>query len=153
MHIEVFKLFAQLVIVGGIGGAASLLYQEIAEARQKQDQETRILRETLSTLIQIYNECKCARRNLRATAIRRRDDGAKIIVRDPYSLFLTGLNDVQLKIGFYKRYVALNPPSLHRSQRNLSPTGDCGEISEQYYRRVGEEIPQFLRRSGEKTVG
>jgi hypothetical protein len=108
LHEEVFKLLAQLVLVAGIGGAASLLFREVARARQKRDEEREILRKTLSDLLEAYNECKSVRRLLRARAIRN-DHAQEVVIRDSYDSLLARLNDAQLRLEFYKKYLVWNP--------------------------------------------
>ena len=105
---EVFKLLAQLVLLAGIGGSASLLYREIERSRRRRDEECEVLRRTMSELIDAYNECKCVRRLLRAQAICTLDDGKETVDRDSYSSLLTRLNDVQLHMEFYKKYIGWN---------------------------------------------
>ena len=54
------------------------------------------------------NECKRVRRLLRAKAICTDQSGKKFVRRDRYDVLLERLNDAQLRLEFYKRYVKWN---------------------------------------------
>lgn len=105
---DVFKLLAQLFVVTVLGAAATMLYADLSWAREKREQEREILRETLRQLIEAYNECKRVRRLLRARAVCTEHSGKKLVRRDRYDVLLERLNDAQLRLEFYKRYVTWN---------------------------------------------
>lgn len=105
---DVFKLLAQLFVVTALGAAATMVYADLSWAREKREQKREILRDTLRQLIEAYNECKRVRRLLRAKAICTDHSGKKFVRRDRYDVLLERLNDAQLRLEFYKRYVRWN---------------------------------------------
>ncbi len=105
---DVFKLLAQFFIVTVLGAAATMVYADHSWAREKREQKREILRETLRQLIEVYNECKRVRRLLRAKAICTDQSEKKFVRRDRYDVLLERLNDAQLRLEFYKRYVKWN---------------------------------------------
>ena len=105
---DVFKLLAQLFVVTVLGASATMVYADLSRAREKREHKREILRETLRQLIEVYNECKRVRRLLRANAICLDEKGRKCVRRDRYDSLLERLNDAQLHLEFYKRYVKWN---------------------------------------------
>jgi hypothetical protein len=105
---DVFKLLAQFFIVTVLGAGATMVYADLRRATEKREQKREILRETLRQLIEVYNECKRVRRLLRAKAICTDNSGKKFVRRDRYDVLLERLNDAQLRLEFYKRYVKWN---------------------------------------------
>ncbi len=105
---DVFKLLAQLFVVTVLGASATMVYADLSRAREKREQRREILRETLRQLIEVYNECKRVRRLLRANAICLDEERRKCVRRDRYDPLLERLNDAQLHLEFYKRYVKWN---------------------------------------------
>ena len=109
VHQEVFKVLAQLVLLAGLGGVASLVIDEVQRARERREQTKERLRDALANLIKSYNEIKGLRRCLRAEAIRPNyKDPAAVINGNEYAALLKRLNDAQLNIEAYGRLIEGN---------------------------------------------
>ena len=106
VHLEVFKVLPQLVLIVGLGGLASLVVDDLARGRERRQQTKDGLRDALSDLVTSYNAIKSVRRRLRAEAVRPNARDPSAIVRGKeYAALLKRLNDVQLNIEAHVRLI------------------------------------------------
>ena len=117
LNTEVFKLVAQLILLVGFGGVASLVLEELNRAREQRDAMRAQLRETLADILRSYNEVKRLRRLLRAQAVRpTAKDPNAIVYRDEYGALLKSLNDAQLQLETHARLIEGNPDQYPNSE-------------------------------------
>jgi hypothetical protein len=117
---EVFKLLANLVIVVGIGGVASLVLSELNASHERLEAKRKLLRGALSELVSSYNDIKSVRRRLRAEAIRPdSEDANAYVLRDSYGPLLQRLNEAQLRLEAQVRLVEGNEAQYPEAKRLL----------------------------------
>ena len=117
LNAEVFKLLAQLILLVGFGGVASLVLEELNRAREQRDAMRAQLRQTLADILRSYNEVKRLRRLLRAQAVRpNAKDPNAIVYRDEYGALLKSLNDAQLQLETHARLIEGNPDQYPNSE-------------------------------------
>ena len=103
---EVFKLLAELVLVAGLGGVASLVIDGLNRERERREHLKERMRNELSELITSYNDIKSIRRHLRADAIRPNlKDPAAVVDGSEYAALLGRLNDAELKVEAHYRLI------------------------------------------------
>jgi hypothetical protein len=142
LHAEVFKLLAQLVIVAGVGGVATLVLNELNASRDRREANRTLLRATLNELVGSYNDIKAVRRRLRAQAIRPDPDNANAyVLRDTYDSLLQCLNESQLKLEAHVRLIDKNRPQYPDAEQLLRSLGDAesylGNIIKEWEHRLG----------------
>jgi len=118
LHPEVFKPLSALVITSGFGAVASLVLDEINNARERRGAIRALARETLEDIINSYNEVKEIRRQLRAEAVRP-DYSAlgAYVLRKPYANLMRRLNSAQLRLESHARLIEKNPAQYSQPER------------------------------------
>lgn len=136
VHPEVFKLLAQLVILGFTGGIGSLVLTEINTSRQRSEAKRLLLRTALGEIVAGYNEIKSVRRLLRAEAVRPnyKDQNAHVL-KEPYRLLLRRLNDAQLKLEAQLRLIEGNQAQYPKAETLCELLG----IAEKYLGNIISE--------------
>ena len=105
---DVFKLTYEFLLIGVIGGALSLFYQNVQRQREIREAERGLQRQLLREVIQAYNDAKRVRRLLRAKA---RDNPAMkdtLVRAQPYDEQMQILLDVQLDFEAFKHQAQSN---------------------------------------------
>jgi hypothetical protein len=126
LHIEVFKLLAQLVILAGIGGLGHLIITEINTSRERREANRTLLRTALSDIVGAYNEVKSVRRLLRAEAVRPNvTDHDAHVLKAPYAELLARLNEAQLQLETQLRLIEGNEAQYPEPEKLRKHLGDA----------------------------
>jgi hypothetical protein len=109
---DVFKLTYEFLLIGVIGGALSLFYQNVQHQREVREAERGLQRKLLREVIQAYNDAKKVRRLLRAKARDERAMKDTVIRAQPYDEQMQVLLDIQLDFEAFKHQAAQSNPGL-----------------------------------------